>query len=439
MNSKKRNNFENSPQLLVSDTDGNFFEIPELLMVGMSLGKPQVSSMDDLIPIPDGSDLFRLPGRKPLGYDPKKESFVELDTYDGVKVEAVAAFMSPAYLQTCHAAFKERRNAPRLPLYCYSPAGWKDGIVYTSGLRIDSDQRQDYKHFDLCTIEKRAKELPSKFPGNRLVEHLVNNCVLRYGCPAARNFVMGRWECPIPTSRVCNAQCLGCISKQPCESGFKASHDRISFTPTVDEIVEFVSNHLENAPRPVASFGQGCEGEPLLEGELLAESIRAIRKRTQRGIINVNTNGSLPGVVKKLCDAGMDSIRVSLSSARETYYNAYYQPKNYTFNDVIESLSIVNSYKRWSSINYLMFPGFTDTQIELDALVAVIEKTGLKMIQTRNLNIDPLWYIKMAGLEKDHSEPLGVSKWVSAIRKLFPNLLLGYFNPPLSVMKKVIE
>jgi hypothetical protein len=61
------------------------------------------------------------------------------------------------------------------------------------------------------------------------------------------------------------------------------------------------------------------------------------------------------------------------------------------------------------------------------------------MIQTRNLNIDPFWYIKMAGLEKEHAESIGVSKWVTAIRKIFPNLLLGYFNPPLSIMKKVIE
>ncbi|HEX2958286.1 MAG TPA: radical SAM protein [Chitinispirillaceae bacterium] len=428
MKSKKsQGSFKNSPQLLVSDTDGNFFEIPELLMAGMSLGRPEVPSLSDIIPVPDGSDLFRLPGRKPVGYDPKSESFVELDTYDGVKVEAVAAFMSPAYLQTYHAAYKERRNAPRLPLYCYSPAGWNDGVVYTSGLRIDSDQRQDYKHFDPCVIEKRAKALPSQFPGNRLVEHLVNNCVLRYGCPAARNFVMGRWECPIPTSRVCNAECLGCISNQPCDSGFKASHDRISFTPTVEEIVEYVSYHLENAPRPVASFGQGCEGEPLLEGELLAESIKAIRKRTQRGIINVNTNGSLPAAVKKLCDAGLDSIRVSLSSAREEYYNAYYRPRNYSFDNVIETLSIVNSYKRWSSINYLMFPGFTDTQVELDSLEKLIKKTGLKMIQTRNLNIDPLWYIKMAGLEKEHSESLGVSKWVTAIKKNVFESFTGVF------------
>jgi wyosine [tRNA(Phe)-imidazoG37] synthetase (radical SAM superfamily) len=248
---------------------------------------------------------------------------------------------------------------------------------------------------------------------------------------------MGRWECPIPTSKACNAECLGCISKQPCESGFKASHDRITFTPKVEEIVEFVSYHLENAPRPVASFGQGCEGEPLLEGELLAESIRAIRKKTQRGIINVNTNGSLPDVVRKLCDAGLDSIRVSLNSTRERYYNAYYRPKIYTFDNVVESLCIMNEHKRWSSVNYLMFPGFTDTQIELDSLISLIQKTDLKMIQTRNLNIDPLWYIQQAELESEHEASLGIPKWVNTIKQRFPKLLLGYFNPPLNVMKNV--
>jgi wyosine [tRNA(Phe)-imidazoG37] synthetase (radical SAM superfamily) len=427
----------NLPFLMVSDTKGNFFEIPELLMAGMSLGRPRLPAENEIIPIPEGSDLFRLPGRKPVGYNPDLDTFVEIDTYNGIKVEAVAVFMSPAYLQTYHAAFAERPKSPRLPLYCYSSAGWKNGAVFSTGIRIDSDQRQDYKNFDQCEIEQRAKKLPSKFPGNRLVEHLVNNCVLRYGCPAARNFVLGRWECPIPTSRVCNAECLGCISKQPCDSGFKASHGRISFTPSVEEIVEYVSYHLENAPRPVASFGQGCEGEPLLEGELLAESITAIRKRTSRGIINVNTNGSLPQVVRKLCDAGLDSIRVSLNSAREQYYNAYYRPKKYSLDDVIESLCIVNEYKKWSSINYLMFPGFTDTHIEQDSLASLIKKTNLKMIQTRNLNIDPLWYIQQADLEREHHDALGIQEWVKTIRKMFPGLLLGYFNPPLSVMKSV--
>lgn len=425
------------PCLLVSDEKGNFFEIPELLMTGSTLQSTIVPKNEELIPIPAGSDLFRLPGRKPIGFDPMTKTFVRIDNYHGVIVEAVGAFMSPAYLQIYRSSYESEKGAPVLPLYCYTAAGWKKDRVYVAGLRIDADERQDYENFDLELICKKAKKLPSKFPGNRLVKHLVENCVLRYGCPAARNFIMGRWECPVPTSRTCNASCLGCISLQQESSGFPASHERICFTPTVDEIVEFVVPHLQNASRPVASFGQGCEGEPLLEGELIAESIKQIRKQTSRGILNVNTNASLPDMVELLCKSGLDSMRVSMSSARELFYNAYYRPTRYSFNDVCQSLEIARKYKKWTSINYLTFPGFTDTQDEIGALVKLIKKVDLNMIQTRNLNIDPLWYIKQAKLDSfDHGQTIGMTAWVRCLQKEFPALSLGYFNPSLSVMEQ---
>lgn len=430
----------NLPNLLVSDQEGNFFEIPELLIAGASLSSIILPEKNALIPIPPGSDLFRLPGRKPIGFDPVQGKFVSISTYNGVPVEAVGAFMSPAYLQILGSAYESQKGAPALPLYCYTAAGWKKDRVYVAGMRIDSDRRQDYENFDPCLINKRARELPGKFPGNRLVLHLVENCVLRYNCPAARNFIMGRWECPVPTSRTCNASCLGCISKQPKSSGFPASHDRICFTPTVEEIVEFVVPHLDNAPRPVASFGQGCEGEPLLEGELIAEAIREIRKKTSRGIININTNASRPDMVELLCKAGLDSMRVSLSSAREHFYNAYYRPKGYSFDDVILSLTIARKHNRWTSINYLTFPGFTDTMLEIKALEKLIKKVKLNMIQTRNLNIDPEWYIKQADLLSfDHGKPIGMNTWVDHLRTNFPSLKLGYFNPPLTVMKQFLQ
>lgn len=428
------------PCLLVSDKSGNFFEIPDLYMTGTTLDNVVIPSPDELIPVPAGSDLFRLPGRKPVGYDPKNEKYVVLDKYQGVEIEAVGAFMSPAYLQIYRASFETERCAPVLPLYCYTAAGWNGTEVYTAGMRIDSDNRQDFENFDNDLICQKARKMPSSFPGNRLVEHLVNDCVLRYGCPAARNFIMGRWECPIPTSKTCNSACLGCISLQDKDSGFVASHDRICFTPTVDEIVEFVVPHLENAPRPVASFGQGCEGEPLLEGDLLAESIIQIRKRTKRGIINVNTNASRPDMVEKLCNAGLDSMRVSMSSAREEYYNAYYRPKNYSFSDVCESLRIARRHGIWTSINYLTFSGFTDTTAEISALEKLIDEVKLNMIQTRNLNIDPEYYIRKADLcSTDHGNTIGMKKWVSYLRNKYPVLKLGYFNPPLSEMKRILE
>jgi hypothetical protein len=100
---------------------------------------------------------------------------------------------------------------------------------------------------------------------------------------------------------------------------------------------------------------------------------------------------------------------------------------------------IIKKYKRWSSINYLIFPGFTDTEHEFKALCNVIRKVDLKMIQTRNLNIDPLWYIKKAKLDADHGDVIGIRAWVKRIRNEFPTLLLGYFNPPLGVMKSVTD
>jgi wyosine [tRNA(Phe)-imidazoG37] synthetase (radical SAM superfamily) len=428
------------PSLLVSDTKGNFFEIPELQMTGTSLNKIAQPLKSELIPIPAGSDLFRLPGRKPVGYDPVKQKFVTLDKYKGMTVEAVGAFMSPAYLQILRASYESRTGAPALPLYCYTAAGWQGDTVFVPGMRIDPDERQDYEHFDICHINDKAKTLPDKYPGNRLVKHLVENCVLRYGCPAARNFVMGRWECPIPTSRQCNAECLGCISKQPASSGFPASHERITFTPTVEEIVGFVVPHLENAQRPVVSFGQGCEGEPLLEAELLIESVKEIRKRTSKGIINLNTNASRPDMVELLCKAGLNSMRVSMSSAREEFYKRYYRPKGYTFDNVIESLKIIRKHNRWSSVNYLVFPGFTDTELELNALFSLINDVQINMVQTRNLNIDPIFYIEQAKLDKeDHGKVLGIKKWVKKVRTEYPDLLLGYFNPPYSVMKQFLK
>ena len=62
--------------------------------------------------------------------------------------------------------------------------------------------------------------------------------------------------------------------------------------------------------------------------------------RTSRGRVNLNTNGSRPGVVARLVEAGLDSIRVSLNSAVERTYNAYYRPIGYRLGDVVESIGV---------------------------------------------------------------------------------------------------
>jgi wyosine [tRNA(Phe)-imidazoG37] synthetase (radical SAM superfamily) len=93
----------------------------------------------------------------------------------------------------------------------------------------------------------------------------------------------------------------------------------------------WVAFPLEEAEDAIVSFGQGCEGEPLIQWRLLERSIRKLQERTDRGTINLNTNGSFPDRVEKLCEAGLDSVRVTLNSPHRQYYNRYHKPKGYTF------------------------------------------------------------------------------------------------------------
>ncbi|MBN1128743.1 MAG: radical SAM protein, partial [Chitinispirillaceae bacterium] len=278
----------------------------------------------------------------------------------------------------------------------------------------------------------------NRFPGNRLVEHLVRNCVLTYRCPNACNLVLGRWECPIPTSPSCNASCLGCISRQPKRSCVPATQHRLGFVPTSDEIAAYVAPHLRSASKPIASFGQGCEGEPLLQARLIEESIRKVRAATRRGIINLNTNASLPDAVDRLCAAGLDSMRVSLNSAQPAFYHACYRPRGYAFDDVVKSITVAKRAGIWVSLNYLVFPGFTDSRAEITALKRLLKKTGINMVQTRNLNIDPAWYAAELGLDKQAGKPIGMMNWIDTVKKEFPRLRLGYFNPTPRQVRAVL-
>jgi molybdenum cofactor biosynthesis enzyme MoaA len=240
---------------------------------------------------------------------------------------------------------------------------------------------------------------------------------------------MNRWEAPLPTSPVCNARCLGCISLQQ-GTGLCATQDRITFVPTPEEICGVAVPHLEKAQRAVVSFGQGCEGEPLLQAKTLAASIAIMRKNTSRGTINLNTNGSLPSEVEKLCATGLQSIRVSMNSARPGYYQKYFRPQGYSFEDARRSIMTVKANGGFASINYFVLPGFSDQEGEWLALKKLVSETRLDLIQMRNLNIDPEWYLNT--LEPDLAEKkIGVSELIARLRNEFPNLRLGYFNPPL--------
>jgi pyruvate-formate lyase-activating enzyme len=414
-----------SPYLLYSDGKGNIFEDQTLYATGRSGWDALPVPAEEWITLPTGGSLYELPGRRGIGIDVETGEMRLCE-----KGWAVAAFIPPAHTGYYLAAYETAPDAPILPLFCYTAAGWWDDQFWVTAVRIENDIRQDCDGYKQPLIEKGTEQLLKAYPHNRLVKHLMENCCQTYTCPAARNFSMGRWECPVPVSPACNANCVGCISLQPDEEKIVSTQDRLQFKPSVEEIVEFTVPHLETAPFPIISFGQGCEGEPLLMWETIRDSIIEIRKHTPKGSININTNGSNPTAVKALCEAGLNSIRVSTNSARKEIYTPYYRPNNYQFEDIIESLKVVASYGGWTSINYFVFPGMTDSVAEYEALRKLIKETGLKMIQWRNFNIDPDWYLGKIGVT-DTGECMGVKQLQQLIQEEFPSLRFGYFNPPI--------
>ena len=418
-----------SPYLLYSDGEGNVYEDTSLYAIGRSGMYAEQIPLEDWIVLPDGGNLYELEHRRAVGIDVETG---ELRVCE--KGWATAAFIPPAYTGLYLSSFVNEEDAPTLPLFCYTAVGFYEGEFVVPAVRVEQDIRQECEGFDALKVEDGIGRLIERFPNNRLVDHLAHNCALTYTCPAARNYFLGRWECPIPTSPACNSNCIGCISFQPEAESIEASQDRLNFKPTAGEIVEFTVDHLETAPFPIVSFGQGCEGEPLLMWETIREAIKQIRKFTPKGSININTNGSKPDAVEALCQAGLDSIRVSTNSVQKWLYDAYYLPNNYQFQDIIESLRIVNQHGGWTSINYFVFPGVTDSPEEYEALRQVIQYTGLKMIQWRNFNIDPDWYFEKVDIQ-ELSEPLGIKELMRRIKAEFPHIKYGYYNPPMERIK----
>jgi pyruvate-formate lyase-activating enzyme len=306
--------------------------------------------------------------------------------------------------------------------------GWLGNGFRSPVIRVDTEPRQDLRRMPQSRIEAGVKRLRRLLPDNRLRAHL-EKCALVYGCPAGKNFFLQRYEAPLPTSSTCNARCLGCISLQ-VEGNMPSSQNRIAFTPTPDEIAQVALTHIRKVKKAVVSFGQGCEGDPLMQADVLIEAVRKIRAVTDQGTINLNTNGSLPQKIKALLSAGLDSLRISMNSVRRKCYQAYFRPRGYDFADVVAGIDIALDHGAHVAVNYLNCPGFSDTPHERDALLDFIRKHPIDMIQWRNLNFDPLRYLRAMNPVGCGDTPIGMQALLGQVRDAFPNLQYGYFNPP---------
>jgi pyruvate-formate lyase-activating enzyme len=416
---------------LVANDTGEIFELDGYAAVGMAGAKLAPLTVDQTRPLPHGSELMYLPDRKPflLNISTGKLETLNQNPYEpGEVIFPVAAFNSPGYVITRISAYGEARKSQTLPLFSYGAVGWHEKGFRSAVVQVDTEPRQDLRRMPRDDVIAGVDRMRQQMPANRLRAHL-DNCALIYGCPAGKNFFLGRYEAPLPTSKQCNARCLGCLSLQQ-NSGIHHSQDRIAFTPSPEEITEVALAHIKRVDKSVVSFGQGCEGDPLLAAHVIEPAIKQIRAQTGEGTINMNTNGSLPARLQSLFDAGLDSIRISMNSVREECYDAYFQPQGYGFADVLASIETALTRNKFVAINYLNCPGFSDTPGEADALAGFLQQFPIHMIQWRNLNFDPVRYWKKMDAVASSGEPMGMEILLQQIREQFPDLKFGYFNPP---------
>ncbi len=412
-------------KLLYADEQGRMYD-HELGAVGRTGDRLVEIMKDDMMELPPGASLTLLPGSEPVGLD-KHGDFKLLRQVpgDGGPAMAVGAILPQGYTRTLLPGYRRHQAGQVLPLLGYAAVAWREGRVYVAAVRTDAPDHWDPKHYNLLNLSQLVRNRLSHAPQNRVLAQLAH-CALEYSCYTAQNIFYGRWEGGLPMSPVCNARCLGCISLQPAES-CPSPQARLTFRPTCEEALEVALYHLQHAPEGIISFGQGCEGEPALAADDIAQVIGAVRKKTGRGTINMNSNAGYTRGVDKICRSGLDSLRVSLISARKQIYHAYYRPRDYRLADVAQSIRIARSLGVYVSLNLLVLPGLNDRDAEIEALVKFIEDNGVNKVQLRNLNIDPDFFFNRVPA---NGEICGIGRLIEVLRKV-PGLELGNFSRPV--------
>jgi wyosine [tRNA(Phe)-imidazoG37] synthetase (radical SAM superfamily) len=416
------------PALLVADPSGKVLEHPRLLATVRS-GEEVLLPPEPAVPLPEGGRLVHLPGRRPVGVDPDTG---ELELVSEIRVgrrrfvpHAVGALVPPGWTRTFLPG-EVKGDGPVLPQWAYTAAAWEAGSPVAWAIHTDRRTHWDPDRFSTPELKAKVRSARAADPENRVLRQL-ETCALVYRCFTSQNVFYRRDEGALPVSTMCNAACVGCISDQPPD-GPPASHARIDDGPSAEELARVAVAHLRSAgPRAMVSFGQGCEGEPLTRWRVIAEALRRIRAETDAGSLHINTNASLTAGLAALFDAGLDSIRVSLNSAVADLYEAYYQPDRYGWKDVEASIALSRQRGGYLALNLLTFPGVTDREGEVEAMLALVRRHRVDQIQTRSLCIDPLQYLEVARGRGAGGRPVGIRRMLQILHEGAPWLRVGNF------------
>jgi pyruvate-formate lyase-activating enzyme len=366
-------------------------------------GLVREAAASELIAAPAGTLEMMLPQRRPL------------TTIGPIAARTAMAVALPSgYTRLLLPAYAALHGAPPLPLFGYTFACAVNDRLHVAAMRTDEGEEWRPRDFAAGELQAIVARHLARRPRNAILRQ-VAHCALEYGCFTAQNVFLQWGEAALPVSPKCNARCIGCISEQEPGAGFPAPQLRIAEEAAATDLAEVALDHLECVTDGIVSFGQGCEGEPLLRSIAIARAIERIRRRCENGTINLNTNGSMPQALKRCIDAGLQAVRVSLNSFRPRVYGAYYRPKGYDLDGVFDSIRLAAASGLRVSLNLLTHPGVTDDEEEVAASEAFLRSARVAMVQTRTLNVDPALYFETVGRPR---APLGMRAALKRIRSL---------------------
>ena len=139
----------------------------------------------DVIPLPEGATLMRLPGRVPVGADASSGEFVQAGPG-----EAVAAILPQGYTRTFVPAYVSKPGAPELPLFGYSSVAFVGDRMVVAAVRTDERDTWDPRHYDLPELPALVEAARVDHPGNRILRQLAK-CAMEYNAIPLRTSSTG--------------------------------------------------------------------------------------------------------------------------------------------------------------------------------------------------------------------------------------------------------
>ena len=387
-------------QAIHSDRSGRVFVSADYGATALDGETP--AALDRAIPLPPDAELVPLADRAAVGIDRRGQPRPL-----GPSRWALAAILRPGHLRTHLPACDPAADVtPLEPLPYAAVAADQAGEIVVAAVAPVHAPVPPGPADDLAAlITERLRSEPS----NRLLRQLAR-CAREYTCPAARNAFLGRGECALPIGATSNDQAGPIVALRRRDE--RAPTEPAAMRATAADVAVVANAHFRAGGTSV-SFGQACEGDPLVLARTIAEAV-GLMTRPDRTEIVIRTNGSSAAALGRVADAGIDHVIVALASVHGPTYERVHAPIGHRWTDVRASLREAASRKLALTIELLSLPGLTDRDTEASALVALLGElpAGTALLPV-DLAADP--YALLARLPKD-GDTVGIAALLERLR-----------------------